>query len=94
MGFIYVTGGFDNEIFLQKYERGGNVLWSDPCNGLPYSYGDAQAIAVDGAGYIYLTGTDGGALIKLEEIPEPSTISMLLCGFAGLAGIAVRKMRK
>lgn len=51
---ITLTNLGENNIFLIKYDAGGNVLWAKSAGGKYYD--EANAIAVDASGNIYLTG--------------------------------------
>jgi hypothetical protein len=66
-GNVYVTGtsciGFDTRVgcidydwATVKYDTAGNRLWSASYNA-PGSFQDANAVAVDGAGNVYVTGS-------------------------------------
>jgi hypothetical protein len=68
-GSIYITGQFagsvtfgsttlvsagSNDIFIVKYDSGGNVVWARRAGGTSVDYG--HAIAVSGAGEVYVMG--------------------------------------
>jgi hypothetical protein len=68
-GNIYITGQFggsvtfgsitlvsagSNDIFIVKYDSGGNVVWARRAGGTSIEYG--HAIAVSGAGEVYVMG--------------------------------------
>ena len=60
-GNVYVTGGSDNDItsidyLTIKYDADGNELWVRRYNGPGNGRDDAQDIAVDGSGNVYVTG--------------------------------------
>ncbi|MCX6258124.1 MAG: SBBP repeat-containing protein [Bacteroidia bacterium] len=47
--------GYSDDIFLVKYDVSGNVIWAKNTNGL--NAGEANSVAVDASGNIYLTGS-------------------------------------
>ena len=48
------------------------------------------AMSDDGK-YLYIAEQDGGAVYKLQAVPEPSVIALLLAGMLGLIGLRGRK---
>ncbi|MCH7905479.1 MAG: SBBP repeat-containing protein [Armatimonadetes bacterium] len=61
-GNVYVTGdswGTDTQIDFAtlKYDTDGNLLWERRYSGPDNAYDSASAIAVDGTGNVYVTGT-------------------------------------
>lgn len=60
--------GFYDNIFLVKYDSGGNALWAKTAGGKQYSnncYGNA--IAIDGKGNCYLGGSFSGKKIYFDQ---------------------------
>jgi uncharacterized protein YfiM (DUF2279 family) len=64
---VYVTGyqtdvdGTSNSGYVTvKYDTGGNQLWVATYNGLSSGADRAVAIAIDAAGYVYVTGSSAG----------------------------------
>src|SRR5437868_12224725 len=62
-GTITLTsaGGFD--IFVVKYNSGGNVLWAKRIGGVIDDYG--LSIATDAGGNVYVTGSYGSSSITI-----------------------------
>jgi hypothetical protein len=70
MGNVYIAGGTSgnlggpnaggNDVFLAKYDSGGNLLWTRQL-GTSGTDG-AEGIAADGHGNIYVTGSTTGSL--------------------------------
>ena len=60
-GNIFITGtttclgAGGQDVLLLKYDSFGNLLWEKTWGGTNYDYG--KAIAIDGSGNVYLTGT-------------------------------------
>ena len=55
-GYEWVTGGGNQNIWVRKYNRNGNVVWTKTYNGTA-GFGDyGQGIAVDGSGNVYVIG--------------------------------------
>jgi hypothetical protein len=81
-GNVYATGfvqgssfslagfGFE-DVFLAKYDAGGNLLWVTKCGGSQADHG--QGIAIDNTGYIYITGSFMGT--ANFKSASPSTVS-------------------
>ncbi len=49
-----VTSAGSNDVFLAKYDAGGNFLWAKSMGGTGAE--DARAVAIDHAGNVYVTG--------------------------------------
>ena len=71
-GNVYVTGSSqstsgDRDFQTIKYSTGGNILWSVRWSGLA---GDdiARAIALDGSGNVFVTGSSSGAGSGLDYV--------------------------
>jgi hypothetical protein len=69
LGNVYVTGssrgsGTESDYATIKYDTNGNQLWVARYDGPANSYDGAHAIAVDGLGNVYVTGSSrvGGGL--------------------------------
>jgi WD40 repeat protein len=59
-GNVYVaasTSGHWGDVVTVKYDPSGRLLWSRSYNGPANDYDSPEAIAVDGAGNVYVTGT-------------------------------------
>lgn len=90
-GNVYATGfaqgtsftlpgfGFE-DVFLAKYDASGALLWVTKCGGSGSDHG--QGIAIDNAGYIYITGSFMGSAVFKSA--SPSTVSQTLTGGGGL----------
>jgi hypothetical protein len=75
-----ITGFGVEDVFLAKYAPSGALLWATKCGGSGSDQG--QGIAVDSAGYIYITGSfTGTAAFKSAS---PSTVSQTLTSGGGL----------
>ena len=59
-GVLNLTSAGDNEIFVAKFDSGGNLLWAKRFGSASADYG--SDIAVDAAGNVYVTGWFGGAV--------------------------------
>ena len=86
---IYVIGNVDQGAWARKYSPDGDVIWTD---ALPENrYG----LDVDPDGNIYITG--GGVIVaKYSQVPEPSTIILMLGSASSLAfaaGVLRRRVR-
>ncbi len=104
-GNAYVTGQSDNGYWTRKYDTDGNTLWTMEYLGEPVVTDNFRSydVAVDALGNVYVTGTillglqDSDIIVlKYSQIPEPSTIFLMIgsaSGLAVLAGIMRRKMR-
>lgn len=93
-GNCYITGSFSGnasfgqvpafsagstDIFLAKYDSSGNALWVSPAGG---TFGDfGQAVAVDQAGYSYITGFYRG----------PASFGNIVLSAIGLSDIFIAK---
>lgn len=65
VGPFTLTNAGSQDIFLAKYDPQGTPLWAKQAG---YTYADqANAVAVDSAGYVYLTGF-GGFITSLDGI--------------------------
>jgi hypothetical protein len=65
-GNVYVTGvswgsGTDDDYATIKYDSLGNQLWEKRYNGPGNDHDQAYALALDGAGGVYVTGQSGDA---------------------------------
>ena len=91
--------------FVSKYDVTGNLLWTKQF-GIAASAG-AEGICLDGEGAIYVTGATSesffgqsavrvdGFLVKLvEQVPEPASWSLLVCGTMLLMGGAASRRRE
>jgi uncharacterized delta-60 repeat protein len=65
-GNVYVTGWSDggsssNDYATLKYDPEGKLLWKNRYNGPGNGWDEATAIAVDGNGNVYVTGSSSGS---------------------------------
>jgi hypothetical protein len=68
MGNVYVTGRSyatapytpENDYLTVKYDASGNEQWAARYDGTGHTQDEAHAIAVDNAGYVYITGESTG----------------------------------
>jgi uncharacterized delta-60 repeat protein len=67
-GNVYVTGGSygpgtSSDYLTIKYNTNGDTIWARRYDGPAIEYNDdeARAIAVDGSGNVYVTGSSGGS---------------------------------
>jgi hypothetical protein len=86
---INATSGKD-DIFIAKYDGSGNLMWTQQLGTSAEER--SQSISADGFGNIYAAGythgTFGGPnfgfedafLVKFSNVPEPSTLLLLLVG--------------
>ncbi len=62
-GNVYVTGyeynGTNDNIFVRKYDKGGNEIWTKFHNGTDNEDDRGLGIAVDSSGNVYVTGFEG-----------------------------------
>ena len=70
---VYVTGlsqiGSNSYDFITlKYDAAGNHKWEGRYDGSAHGYDWARAIAVDNAGYVYVTGSSDGAGTKKDFV--------------------------
>ena len=73
------TNGNNGDIFLVKYDAGGNVLWAKSTGGFGIDYG--QAIAADAAGNVYFGGTFHSSWILFDSIKLTNPDSAVNTGF-------------
>ena len=81
-GGVYVTGvssgGLtDYDYATIKYSPNGDTLWVRRYNGPGNDYDDANALAVDGSGKVYVTGESGGSGTSTDY----ATIKYIQCLF-------------
>jgi len=62
-GNVYVTGyewvsGAKNDIWVGKYDSGGDEVWTETHNGPDNYYDEGYGIVVDGDGNVYVTGRE------------------------------------
>ena len=88
-GNVYVTGrsygsGTDYDYATLKYDPDGNQLWIQRYNGPGNALDEATAIAVDGAGNVYVTGFGSGsgtdydyATLKYWQNYPPNLFSLI-----------------
>jgi hypothetical protein len=91
-GNVYVTGATDDKsgipssIFVDKLTPALSLTWARSFTG-HNTYGSGQAVAVDGAGHVYTTGSFGGSV---DFDPGPGTYvlvsSLSKGGNGGLGG--------
>ena len=83
-GNVYVTGysfgsGTYTDYATVKYDTDGNEVWAARYNGPGNHHDQAQAIAVDSSGNVYVTGDSMGsgtyfdyATIKYSQVEDPA----------------------
>jgi hypothetical protein len=82
-GYVYVTGSsYGAGIFYDyatiKYHPDGDTVWVRRYNGSANGSDDAQAVAVDGSGHVYVTGNDmdtltGADYVTIKYDPDGDT---------------------
>jgi uncharacterized protein YgiM (DUF1202 family) len=86
-GYVYVTGasadslsypGYENDYATIKYHPDGDTVWVRRYNGPGFDHDIAEAIAVDGLGSVYVTGTSPSR----EAFEDYATIKYLANGDA------------
>ena len=70
-GYVYVTGGSQGsgtnmDYATIKYDPSGDTVWVRRYNGLGNDYDRAYALAIDNAGYVYVTGGSQGFGTSLD----------------------------
>jgi len=93
------------DAFVSKFDVDGNLLWTKQ-----FGTGESDSssgLSVDGLGNVYATGSTNGSLfgpnagqtdaflVKLvEQVPEPASWSLLVCGMTLLRGRTALRWRK
>ena len=77
-GNVYITGSIGGDYGTVKYNTDGVQRWVLTYNGPGYGDDNARSIAVDGSGYVYVTGRSDGpgtgfdyTTIKYSQPPTP-----------------------
>jgi len=94
LGNVYVTGYSHStstwgDYATVKYSPDGTELWAARYNGSESSWDVAQALAVDGLGYVYVTGESGGELATLKYNADGVLKGLAIYGEAGITMTAV-----
>lgn len=88
-GYFYGTVDFDpgigvntmsangpfSDVFILKLDSNSNFIWAKKCDGT--SFDDAQSIALDHLGHLYVTGT---YMNTVDFDPSPNTFSLTSSG--------------
>jgi len=61
-GTANLTSGGGCDVFLAKYDAGGNYVWAKQMGGSPSDYDAGYGLAVDGSGNAYVTGIFTGTM--------------------------------
>jgi hypothetical protein len=75
------TNAGSDEVFLAKYDAGGNILWAKSFGGI--SSDDAHSIAVDVSGNVYVAGSffDSTLIIGSDTLTNNGVIEAYLAKF-------------
>ncbi|HWH70098.1 MAG TPA: SBBP repeat-containing protein, partial [Candidatus Sulfotelmatobacter sp.] len=71
---VYITGSIDepdgtSDYLTLKYNANGDQVWMATYNGPGNGFDTAAALAVDGNGHVYVTGSSSGDFATLKYIP-------------------------
>jgi hypothetical protein len=72
----YHNGVFRTEIFITKYDAGGNVLWAKNAQGINDDY--PSSIATDASGYVYFAGSFSSDTLHFGSATLINSITSLI----------------
>ncbi|MGH1337156.1 MAG: SBBP repeat-containing protein [Aureispira sp.] len=84
LGTTNFTSNGLSDIFLQKLDNNGNLIWAKTMGGANYDVG--ESITIDTAGYLYTTGYFGGG------VDFDLGTGVMLLNALGLADIFIQKL--
>src|SRR5215813_9460805 len=78
-GNVYVAGSLSwtngaSDYLTVKYDLNGTQLWAQSYDGPSNAVGVAKALAIDGAGDIYVTGASGGTIATVKYDPNGNQV--------------------
>jgi len=76
---VYACGesagaGTGQDCLTIKYSTGGNLLWANTLNGAPGSDDWLEAIAIDSAGDVYVTGSAGSDYVTMKSSSDGNSL--------------------
>src|SRR4029079_6139850 len=104
LGNLYASN-IDPDALISKLDASGNLVWSYAVAATPQTqYVSTWSAAHDGADGLFLSGNIYGhvtsvgladvVVIRLSEVPEPSTIANALSGLLLLASLPILTRRR